>query len=259
MKDVWQEEHLVRVGDVDRSDRLTLAKTFDLFQEAAISHAEDLGVGREALAKTGQAWILSRMSVFARRRPRFGERVVVRSWPRSWEKLFTLRDYAILDETGAAVVRGRSGWLILDRETRRPLRVREVVEPLPANEGNNAFVALSPGLEGREGLVLAGMRVPAYSDIDFNGHVNNTRYIQWIQDITAFETLETAAQTRLDINYLSEVRPGEAVELWSGAFGDSGESPAGDYPERPEVRAAYEGRRAGAGKPVFRAELRTGE
>ena len=75
--DIWREQVPVRFGSVDRSDRLTLWSVFDFFQEAAISHAENLGVGRDALAQSGQAWILSRLSIFVERRPAYGEPVIV--------------------------------------------------------------------------------------------------------------------------------------------------------------------------------------
>jgi acyl-ACP thioesterase len=215
------------------------------------------------MAKTGQVWILSRISVYLIRRPKFKETVTVRSWPRSWEKLFAIRDYDIRDEAGGALVRGRSGWLILDMEKRRPLRVQQVVESLPPNEGINAFSASAPGLEGRDNLSLAGERRALYSDIDYNGHLNNTRYIQWVQDITDPELLESAPSMRLDINYMSEVKPGEGVELWAGPIlpgaGGDRAGAAADYPGEVRTALAYEGRRAGSGQAVFRAELRTGK
>jgi acyl-ACP thioesterase len=256
--DIWQETFPLRFDAIDRSDRLTLWSTFDFFQEAAISHAECLGVGREAMKKTGQLWILSRLSVFWERRPRYGETITVRSWPRGWEKLFAIRDYDIRDAGDRPIVRGRSGWLILDVEKRRPLRVQQLVETLPLNDGVNAFSASASGLDARSDLSKAGERIAAYSDVDYNGHVNNTRYIQWIQDITAPEILENAEQARLDINYLSEVKYGELTELWTAPVPADCGSPA-DSPAVSNGAWAYEGRRAGsAQQPVFRAELRTG-
>jgi acyl-ACP thioesterase len=260
--DIWQETFTVKFGAVDRSDRLTLASTFDFFQEAAISHAENLGVGREAMARTGQGWILSRISVFLERRPRFGETITVRTWPRGWDRLFAVRDYDIRDASDAPIVRGRSSWIILDIEKHRPLRPQAVMDTLPLNEGIDALPGGGGGLEPRENPGKTGERRAAYSDIDYNGHVNNTRYIQWIQDIVEPELLDKARQMRFDINYLSEVKPGEVMELWSaplsvpigGAGGDLGsgvDSEAG-------IARAFEGRRqTGDGQAVFRAELRT--
>ena len=270
MVDIWREKVPVRFGDVDRSDRLTLGSVFSFFQDAAISHAEDLGVGWDALVNTGQAWILSRFSLFVERRPAFGEIVQVNSWPRSWEKLFALRDYEIRDTSGLAVVRGRAGWLIVDIEKRKPLRVQPILSSLPHNDGIDAFSrstesACPPAVKPGENMIKKSERTALYSDIDPYGHVNNARYIQWIQDATDMDILTKAAQARLDINYVSEVKPGETVELWTAPLEDTGpegnENPnhhTEDYPRRAGPCFAYEGRRPGSGQAVFRAELRTG-
>ncbi|MDR2069709.1 MAG: acyl-ACP thioesterase [Spirochaetaceae bacterium] len=246
--DIWQETFPLRFGSIDRSDRLTLAATFDFFQEVAISHAENLGVGREAMARTGQGWVLSRISVFLERRPRWGETITVRSWPRGWDRLFAVRDYDIRDASDTPVVRGRSNWLILDIEKRRPLRPQAVMDTLPLNEGLDALPGGAGALETRDALARAGERHARYSDIDYNGHVNNARYIQWIQDVTGPGLLEQADEMRLDINYLSEIKSGEAIELWTAPI------PGPDAPF--QSAAAYEGRRREGSQAVFRAELR---
>jgi acyl-ACP thioesterase len=259
MVDIWRENVNVRFGDVDRSGSLTLWSVFSFFQEAAISHAADLGVGLDAMTRTGQAWILSRISLFVERRPFYGETIEVSTWPRRWEKLFALRDYTIRDAEGHALVRGRGAWLVLDIEKRRPLRAQPVMESLPPNDGLDAFPAGAAALNPRENLVKIAGRSALYSDIDYYGHANNARYVQWIQDATDMEIITKACQFRLDINYLNEVMPGETLELWTAPLEEK--SPmenAGDYPSSPGLSFAYEGRRPESAQPVFRAELRTG-
>ena len=250
MVDIWREKVTVRFGSVDRSDRLTLWSIFNFFQEAAISHAEDLGVGRDDMLRNGQVWIISRFSLVVERRPASGETVQVSTWPRRWEKLFALRDYEIRDAEDRSLVRGRSAWLVLDVEKRRPLRAQSVMEKLPPNDGIDAFPEGAAALFPRENLVKKGSRTALYSDIDYNGHANNARYIQWIQDATDVDLLTNSSQTRLDINYLSEVRPGETVELWTAALEDM------EKDKKPFF--AYEGRRPESNQAVFRAELRPG-
>ncbi|GHT91059.1 hypothetical protein FACS1894140_0860 [Spirochaetia bacterium] len=255
--DIIEEKFPIPFDAVDASDRLTAAATFDFFQEAAINDAERLGVGREALIKSGQVWVLSRMSVLWDSRPKWREAVTVRSWPRGGEKLFALRDYDIRDAGDKPIVRGRSGWIVLDIEKRRPLRPQTVMEKLPLNEGIDALTGNPVAVGTRADFKRTGERQAVYSDIDYNGHVNNTRYIQWVQDTITDGALEAADQMRLDINYLSEVKFGETVEIWSAAI-DSAE--AGGF-GAADWAYAYEGRRAGAAAintpgAVFRAELR---
>ncbi|MDR2768284.1 MAG: acyl-ACP thioesterase [Treponema sp.] len=260
--DIFSEKLKVRFADIDASDTLTIAATFDCFQEAAISHAEILGVGRDAMKTGGQVWVLSRLSVFMERRPRFGEPVTVRSWPRGPNRLFAIRDYDIRDEKDAPVVRGRSAWLILDMEKRRPLRPQQATERLPKNEGIDSLPGPVPGNEPPPGLAAASLppavsRRVCYSDIDYNGHMNNTRYIQWMQDLVENSVLENARQIRVDINYLAEARYGETLDLFMGNC----QTPCADTAGAPPAAAAafaIEGRRAENGAAVFRAELRTG-
>jgi acyl-ACP thioesterase len=264
--EIIQEKFRLRFSAVDPSGRLALAPTLDLFQEIASDHAEDLGVGREAMAASGQVWILSRISVQWDRRPKWRDSLTVRSWPRGSDRLFALRDYDIRDGEDRPLVRGRSGWIILDLEKRRPLRPQAIMESFSLNEGLDALsdgpLSLSfPG--GEDGPVKAGERRAAYSDIDSNGHVNNTRYIEWIQDIVEPGVLEQAARMRLDVNYLNEVRLGGTVELWAAplplAAGPSSREPPEPDAETafsPRRAYAFEGRRAENGQAVFRAELR---
>ena len=245
--DIWQETLPVRFGAIDRSDRLTLDSVFQFFQEAAISHADNLGVGREDMAKTGQVWILSRMSVLVDRRPNYGETITVRTWPRGGEKLFAVRDFDIRDKNNTAAITARSMWVILDMEKRRPLRPQSVMDALPQNEGVNALppnCAGPSGLEERGNLQKAGERTALYTDIDYNGHVNNVRYIQWIEDTLGPQILESAEKMRLDINYMNEILAGEAVEILYAPI------------ENEKLSFAFEGRKKESGQPAFRAELR---
>jgi acyl-ACP thioesterase len=160
--DVWKETCPVGFTAVDESGTLTLAAAFDYFQEAAIRHAENLGVGRGPMSALGQGWVLSRVSALMRRRPRETEQITVRTWPRGWEKLFAIRDFDIQDGAGMPLVIARSCWLIVDIEKRRPLRPQAAMEKLPRNEGLDALADGGKGLNAAPEAEKAGERTAAY-------------------------------------------------------------------------------------------------
>jgi len=249
--DVWQEILPIRFGLIDKSDRLKLDSVFQIFQEAAISHAENLGVGRDDMGVKNQGWIISRLTVLVHTRPQYLDTITVRSWPRGWEKLFALRDYEIKNKDGTVMVSARSAWLIVDIEKRRPLRPQSVMDYLPQNKG---LAALPPeanavvSLEERGNLQKIAERKARYSDLDSNGHVNNARYIQWIEDTLDCGLLESAVKMRLDINYISEILSGETIDIMSAQIEDTADH-----------AFAYEGRRTVNSQTAFRAELRLWE
>ncbi len=249
MSDIYEEPFKAYTWDVDSADRLTMAAMFNYCQEVAGNHARELGVGTEYMRENGIVWILSRMSAVLDERPAWGARLRVRTWPRGTDRLFAVRDYEVLTEDGRRVGRGRGAWLIAETASMRPRRPEALAARLPLNEGRQALPGGGGAVASRDGLELAFSRCASYSDIDYNGHMNNARYVQWIQDALPRGLLEGAGALRLDINYLAELRPGAGASVLAGPVeGDA------DWP----LRYAIEGRND-EGKAAFRAELGLGK
>jgi acyl-ACP thioesterase len=216
--DVYESTQKICFNDVDLSGRITPFAVFNYFQDAAAAHAEIIGVGYKNMLANNSVWVLSRISVIIEKRPKIGDTVILRTWPRGSEKLFCIRDYDVKDSSGV-LVRARSAWIILDTEKRRPIRPDNL--KLPLNEGLDAILGSLPPLNTRSNLTQTAHRKAAYSDIDFNGHLNNARYIQWIQDIIPSAALADAEQIKIDINYLNEIKDGDNIELFTGIIDDS--------------------------------------
>jgi acyl-ACP thioesterase len=143
-----------------------------------------------------------------------------------------------------AVVSARSAWVIVDIEKRRPLRPQAIIEKLPQNISLDAAVTPPGALMERSSLQKAAERKALYTDVDYNGHVNNVRYIQWIEDALDPVLLENANKIRMDINYLSEILSSDVTEIMSAPI------------EGEEGAFAFEGRKTESGQAAFRAELR---
>lgn len=264
MEATYSEEFTVCTWDVDYKNRLTMAAVFNYFQEVAGEHATRLGVGKDLLQQKNLAWVLSRMSVVLFRRPSWREKIIVETWPRGTNKLFAVRDYAITDEMGATVAQARSGWLLIDVERMRPLRPQVLTENLPTNQEKPALEDGLLTLGDGEALELVEARRALYSDIDYNGHVNNARYVQWIQDIFSLDSWQDVERLRFDINYISEVKPGEQITLYRKDYQENESkgslSSTNDIScSWPVDRIAFiEGRHEDSQQPAFRAELRFG-
>ena len=126
-----------------------------------------------------------------------------------------------------------------------PRRPQELAPRLPLTAGLEALPGGAGPVRARDDLAPAYARRVAYSDIDYNEHMNNARYVQWIQDAVPEDALAGAAALRLDINYLAELLPGAEARVLLGRA-----EPEADWPRR----FAFEGRTED-GKPSFRAEL----
>jgi len=214
MNTTYEETFKACAWDVDGAGKLTMAAAYNYCQEIAGNHAAQLGMGEDFMKANGIVWILSRMSAELESRPERGSRIRVRTWPRGTERLFAIREYELRTEAGAIVGRGRSAWLIVDAATFRPRRPEALTAGLPTNASLEALSDGALSLAAGAGLEHTSERAVSYSDIDYNGHMNNARYVQWIQDVMPPETLNAATRLRLDLNYLAEMKPGSAAGIF---------------------------------------------
>src|SRR5439155_24816092 len=159
--------------EVDLRERATLESLCSYFQEAAWNHAEALGVGYARLAEQNRIWVLSWMLVEIKTFPRWGEAVQVQTWPRGVQGALALRDFEFLDSGGKKLAAGSSGWLVLDRATRRPQRVDKFLANLPALFSRKATDRDSdklPDLHTDSPPVQTAEFEFLYTDTDLNAH-----------------------------------------------------------------------------------------
>ncbi|MDR1671438.1 MAG: hypothetical protein LBR57_02860 [Alistipes sp.] len=203
-----------RIGsrDVDVSSRARVCAVGDLVLQAAGDDADMLGFGIGDLNTDGASWVLSRMAMEIRRLPALGETVDIYTWVSDYGRLFTTRNMVLTDGEESEIAAAVTQWAMIDLSTRRPLDLSAL-----SNKGTS-LVDRQPPIEmphkigGGDSLMEHPYTV-VYSDIDFNGHVNSMKYLEWMIDSLPPGVAENFSSLRLDLNYLHEARPGDALTI----------------------------------------------
>jgi len=217
MAEKWILDTAVAFGDVDRDHVLTLQGVFQLLQEAAIAHANEYGIGTDAMITRGESWVLNRMAVEIARYPRYGEALHLETWSSGIRGFRGFRDFRVFDRDGRVVIAGSSLWLYVSIRTRSIIRVpREVAEQFPVGVDG----VFCPDLESLELPVPDPATAQActislrYSDIDANAHLNNTAYLDLVQSALASAGRPSRPRS-VRIKYGKGVPAGTAaVEVW---------------------------------------------
>src|SRR5512142_2353748 len=115
-------EFEVRGYDCGYGGPLRIFALSNFLQESAGFNAAKHGFGMDDLHAKGLTWMLSRLELRADALPREGSRVVVRTWPAGTRKLFAMRALDMRDPYGSSLVRALYAYLVVDMESRRPLR-----------------------------------------------------------------------------------------------------------------------------------------
>ena len=211
----------VRSYEAGIANHVTLPTLCNYMQEAAGVSAARLGWGIQALQADGLTWMLSRLRVNVSRYVPWGTSVVVRTWPSGMKgRLIAKRCFLGLDGDGAELFRASSEWLYVDLKSQKiaklPESFADLVPPgtpdleLPDIGGKFAHL---PAVDGYADILTR------HSDLDFNDHVNNVHYVEWMLESVKCKIENekcggrgaTALPGEIDIVFRQAAKAGEAL------------------------------------------------
>ena len=177
--DVYQSQSTLCSAQVDAHRTLRLSALFTLMQEAAFAHAEQLGVGKAQTLDRNILWVVVRQDVEVLRMPQYLETVTLTTWPAQRRFVLYPRYFCITDASGQDCIRATTLWTLIDGDTRK--FAEQAARELPVSEATRPplFRAMAPSPLPIQHT--APFVVP-YSYLDFNGHMNNTRYFDVCED-----------------------------------------------------------------------------
>ena len=208
MKDimVFSRDISPLAGSFDVNDRLRPASVLDIFQDAAARHAELLGCGYLEMLKKNRLWVLLRNHYSVEKYPYYTQELKVSTWPKQGRLDFD-RSYLLTDKNGEVLIKGISKWCVIDATARRLVKDSGVTYPGVGPEELACEPAKKIVLPEGEPCAVFTVGI---SDLDHNGHMNNTRYADILQN----RLEKDECINELDFNYQHEVGLNDTVQIY---------------------------------------------
>jgi acyl-ACP thioesterase len=212
-----QYNYTVRGTETDTKDVLAPVALLSMLQEAASIDAEYNSLGATELDPEGFCWLLMRTSARLARTPKWKDCITVDTWTNGVERLFSIREFLLTDQNGTFLGKATTSWLVVDKKSHRPQKIAvlndtRVIEKSVSALGYNSPKLMESMNSQPEHPILSIQA--GFSEIDRNLHVNNTRYIAWALDAVGRNGIPDSNLIGLDINYTSEVKIGETINLY---------------------------------------------
>lgn len=211
MHKTFSQEFRIASYQTDLTARIKPSAILEIMQEMAGAHAEMLNVGRTRLLPMNLAWVLTRVEVRMARYPLSGEVISVETFPMPNRRVFFPRYFIFRDEKGETIGCAGSIWVLLDFASRRMVSGAEIAADIPDNRDLTAPMGMPATVEEIGGSVKELLRLPVYTDLDMNGHVNNTRYLDWCCNALGIDTMRSHAMMQFAVNFNQEILPGQEV------------------------------------------------
>ena len=205
---------------VDFTGKLTMGVLCNHLLNCAGFHASERGFGMATLNENHYTWVLSRLAIELDALPNQYEKFSIQTWVENVYRLFTDRNFALVNQEGKTIGYARSVWAMISMETRKP------ADLLTLHGGSIVdYVCDKPCPIEKPGRIKVTETDPIaeyqtkYSDIDVNGHVNSIKYIEHILDLFPLEQFKEKRVRRFEMAYVAESYYGDTLSFYQEKVG----------------------------------------
>lgn len=188
---------------------LTVPGLFRIFQDAAIEDAEKIGYNASKTMEKGLLWVFSRVYVRFGAMPKYLSHAKFTTVPGGKKAFLFTRFGKLENEEGKVCAEFSSIWALIHDDTRK-LEMRPELDSVDQTDGSEIPL---PGKVTPKPCSLKMRKKIEYSDIDLNGHMNNVRYIELLMNLHPVEFYDKNQFKELLIQYETEIKAGETVEV----------------------------------------------
>lgn len=197
---------------VDFTEKLTMGVLGNHLLNCAGIHAAERGFGIAELNENHYTWVLSRLAVEMEEMPRAYEKFSIRTWVENVYRLFTDRNFEIVNAAGKPIGYARSIWAMISMETRKPADLLAL-----HGGGITDYICDKECPIEKAGRVKVNEAEPVarytakYGDIDLNGHVNSVKYIEHALNLFPLEMFREKSLRRFEVAYVAESYYGDTL------------------------------------------------
>ena len=154
-------------------------------------------------------WIITDYNMKIDRLPVFDEKITIETYAMSHNRLFCYRAFNIKDEEGNTIIEMVATFVLMDRDTRKVHPVMSEITDAFDSEFSKTMLR-GPRFKELEGGVEQEYRVRFY-DLDMNGHVNNSKYLDWVFEVMGADFLTQHVPKKVHLKYVKEVLAGGVI------------------------------------------------
>ena len=215
----YTEKYKTMWHDIDASRKVRPSEMLVYMQETAnrqfVNAGRDLDTERDT---GGVGFILSKLALDLHKPLYAYEDIEVETFTCDSRGFSFNRGFRILKE-GEEIARAASVWALVDIKEGKLIKVNDYSvgfenEPIPETV-SPMRIKMPPA----ESFLSVGKRRIVYSDIDYNMHMNNTRYPNMLCDF--MELADTDRIAGMTLSYLHEAALGDELEVLSAKTEDN--------------------------------------
>lgn len=211
----YSKKVTLKYSDIGIANKLNLKSLIKYLQDAAGEHSDLAGYGISNIEKTHLAWLVLNWKVKMISHPHYNEEITIKTWARRLEKVYSYRDFEILDSNNNLFAIASSKWLLVDSNTKK---IKHITEDIVNSYGLNNKAVFNVNLDEKPKVPENNSLNFTYKvqrrDIDTNHHVNNLFYIDFALETIPENIYLSNEFNNIEIFYKKEIKYGEIINCY---------------------------------------------
>lgn len=208
---MYEQPWRVATYEVDGQSQMTMSAVLKIFQEVNEKHMAQFGLGYEFMKNEGFVFLIVRSKVNVSRMPAHTENLRVVTRPMGIIGAEFYREYKIYCKEELIIDASQSS-VTADTHSHKILHPKMFnkfgLDLSPNGKIKNRLERISS-----EEYPKIGERTVKYSDLDYNTHLNNTKYADIISDCLSREMMGKTYVSQ-QINFINEANLGDKISLY---------------------------------------------
>ncbi len=207
----YTQKYFIGYSDVDKNNRCKLSKIIDMLQNIATMHSKQIGYGTKEMMTLKKGWLLLIWRIKVLKYPVADEFIDVRTWSKAFRGLHALRCFEVYNEAEELLIVAESSWVLFDLEAQKPVKVPDEMakaySEIPRDVFDVPTKKIQEGLDNNASVYEFKIQK---RDIDTNNHTNNSKYIEFLQEVLPDDKIIT----ELEINYKKQTVYDDKLKLY---------------------------------------------
>lgn len=178
MNPVFTKSFSVKLNEVDHRGAAKISHIFNWFQNVASLHSSTLGYPVTDLIKKNLTWVVAKYHLRIKKYPYWRENISLSTWRIKEKNNSAPREFVIKNENGKDLVQCSAIFKLLDLKSRKTVSPQKFLPDYPLMD-EKVFNDDSPDIEEPGQWDFSTELTTRRSDIDINGHINNTLFMEW--------------------------------------------------------------------------------
>ena len=211
---IVEQDYRIKLSEIGKENKITNKAILGDLEDIGGIHSNIAGYGILDIPQTKLSWVLLDWKLKIIRRPKYSEKIKIKTWSKNAIKFYTYRDFEVYDENGQVIAIATSKWVLLDIDKGKIVKISDEVlnKYEPELEKSVFDISEIEKLQEPENYISEVEYTVKKSDIDVNNHMHNLNYLELANEALPEDVYNEQELNNVRINYKKEIKLGETVK-----------------------------------------------